>query len=199
MGKVIKYTSCREERERDTTKKSDGMKKSRKNFWKTPWQRRKNVVQYTSCRREGAAILDKWTVKKRRSTKHRKRKYVRDTELENSERNNTQQRVKKAKSESSEWEKIGTRSGEENLLASRVNTNTSRVWSWLRMNAGGVHNTFKSNEIAISSGGRVSNAWATYPCVGDTFWKRKLIPHNTQRPHDHCVKDLLRKDGLASD
>ena len=40
--------------------------------------------------------------KKRRSTKHRKRKYVRDTELENSERNNTQQRVKKAKSESSE-------------------------------------------------------------------------------------------------
>ena len=22
----------------------------------------------------------------------------------------------------------------------------SRVWSWLRMNAGGVHNTFKSNE-----------------------------------------------------
>ena len=27
----------------------------------------------------------------------------------------------------------------------RFNTLISRVWSWLRMNAGGVHNTFKSN------------------------------------------------------
>ena len=25
-----------------------------------------------------------------------------------------------------------------------------RVWSWLRMNAGGVHNTFKSNEFNSS-------------------------------------------------
>ena len=34
MGKVIEYTSCREERERDTTKKSDGGKKVEKTFEK---------------------------------------------------------------------------------------------------------------------------------------------------------------------
>ena len=47
-----------------------------------------------------------------------------------------------------------------------------RVWSWLRMNAGGVLNTCKSNEAYTKdsfgmtniwlSGGRVSNAWVTY-------------------------------------
>ena len=80
-----------------------------------------------------------------------------------------------------------------------LNTICSRVWSWLRMNAGGVHNTFKSNEVAIPSGGRVSNAWATCPCVGDTVWKRTLIPHNVVRSHGLITKDLLRKDGLALD
>ena len=52
-----------------------------------------------------------------------------------------------------------------------------RVWSWLRMNAGGVLNTCKSNEALKSipsgwslrwlSGGRVSNAWVTCPIEGD--------------------------------
>ena len=49
------------------------------------------------------------------------------------------------------------------------------------------------------SGGRVSNAWATCPCVGDNVWKRTLIPHNVLRSHGFDTKDLLRKDGLASD
>ena len=85
------------------------------------------------------------------------------------------------------------------LTGNGSNTICSRVWSWLRMNAGGVHNTFKSNEVAIPSGGRVSNAWATCPCVGDTVWKRTLIPHNVMESHGSVTKDLLRKDGLASD
>ena len=49
-----------------------------------------------------------------------------------------------------------------------------RVWSWLRMNAGGVLNTCKSNEADWSfrteiwlSGGRVSNAWVTCLIQGD--------------------------------
>ena len=46
-----------------------------------------------------------------------------------------------------------------------------RVWFWLRMNAGGVLNTCKSNgceELApYISGGRVSNAWAICPCLGN--------------------------------
>ena len=49
------------------------------------------------------------------------------------------------------------------------------------------------------SGGRVSNAWATCPCVGDNVWKRTLIPHNVPELHGSGTKDLLRKDGLASD
>ena len=49
-----------------------------------------------------------------------------------------------------------------------------RVWSWLRMNAGGVLNTCKSNEADWDlrkdiwlSGGRVSNAWVTCLIQGD--------------------------------
>ena len=63
-------------------------------------------------------------------------------------------------------------------------TKHQRVWSWLRMNAGGVHNTFKSNGSAKKlaflyfSGGRVSNAWATCLTEGNNVWKRTLIPHN---------------------
>ena len=84
---------------------------------------------------------------------------------------------------------------------SRLDTMISRVWSWLRINAGGVHNTFKSNGEPFGgiSGGRVSNAWATCPCVGDNVRKRTLIPHNPIVSHDTVGKDLLRKDGLASD
>ena len=71
------------------------------------------------------------------------------------------------------------------------------------MNAGGVHNTFKSNGEEdfgpLISGGRVSNAWATCPRVGDNVRKQTLIPHNVSEPHDSDTKDLLRKDGLALD
>ena len=81
--------------------------------------------------------------------------------------------------------------------------NFLRVWSWLRTNAGGVPNTCKSNGTqpfgTEFSGERVSNAWGTCLSVGDNSWKRLLIPHNVFWPHDRNTKDLLLKDGLASD
>ena len=121
------------------------------------------------------------------------------TELDDSERNTTQT---KSKEQSSSDKDLGSPSG-------GFRYKYSRVWSWLRMNAGGVHNTFKSNGVVVLdpfgetklqlSGGRVSNAWATCPCVGDNVWKRTLIPHNVFGLHELNTKDLLRKDGLASD
>ena len=49
------------------------------------------------------------------------------------------------------------------------------------------------------SGGRVSNAWATCPCVRDTVWKRTLIPYDPIVWHHTVGTGLLHKDGLASD
>ena len=49
------------------------------------------------------------------------------------------------------------------------------------------------------SGGRVSNAWATCPFVWNNVWKRTLIPHNARISHGNRAKDLLQRDGLASD
>ncbi len=63
-----------------------------------------------------------------------------------------------------------------------------RVWSWLRMNAGGRHNTCKSNAIFFvkSSGERVSNTWeftsqfreseelgVIYNCIKNSFLLRE--------------------------
>ena len=85
----------------------------------------------------------------------------------------------------------------------RFRYNFLRVWSWLRTNAGGVPNTCKSNGVkpfgTLLSGERVSNAWGTCLSVGDNSWKRLLIPHNAFERHRLKAKDLLLKDGLASD
>ena len=87
-----------------------------------------------------------------------------------------------------------------------------RVWSWLRMNAGGVLNTCKSNEAPFIdwracskrfewwlSGGRVSNAWVTCLIQGDNSWKRLLIPHKRTVPHGTVWKTPVVWDGPASD
>ena len=68
-----------------------------------------------------------------------------------------------------------------------------RVRSWLRMNAGGVLNTCKSNGVYLTdsfgmtffklSGGRVSNAWVTCLIQGDNNQKWLLIPHKRTGPH----------------
>ena len=66
------------------------------------------------------------------------------------------------------------------------------------MNAGGVLNTCKSNEVFSPklaslrklSGGRVSNAWVTCLTQGDNRGKPLLIPHNPLGPHGPDGKDL---------
>ena len=55
------------------------------------------------------------------------------------------------------------------------------------------------NSFESLSGGRVSNAWVTYPILGDSSWKRLIIPHKITGPHDLVIKDLSLKDELASD
>ena len=87
--------------------------------------------------------------------------------------------------------------------------NFSRVWSWLRTNAGGVPNTCKSSENFAAesfgrkqwkeSGGRVSNAWVTCLQEGDNIPKGMLIPHDIVFLHGITIKDLSPEDGLASD
>ena len=75
------------------------------------------------------------------------------------------------------------------------------------MNAGGVPNTCKSNGTGSDlfgvmiqfSGGRVSNAWTTCLSLGDSSWKRLVIPHTFNMPHDILKKDLSVRDGSASD
>ena len=82
-----------------------------------------------------------------------------------------------------------------------------RVRSWLRMNAGGVPNTCKSNGVLIEvfgrilahSGGRVSNAWRTCAVLGDSSWKRLVIPHETTGGHPPEAKDLSVQNGSAFD
>ena len=90
----------------------------------------------------------------------------------------------------------------------RVIYHNLRVWSWLRMNAGGVPNTCKSNEALPGnlrrnrkwlSGGRVSNAWVTCPVQGDNSRKRLLIPHTRTASHDAVWKTPVVWDGPASD
>ena len=72
----------------------------------------------------------------------------------------------------------------KNFRVNRDSWSFMRVWSWLRMNAGGVPNTCKSNaprrELVPfnASGERVSNTWETYPSAGDNHRKRWLIPHS---------------------
>ena len=76
------------------------------------------------------------------------------------------------------------------------------------MNAGGVPNTCKSNGrfeeslriiLKVVSGGRVSNAWGTCLCPGDSSWKRLVIPHETTEGHPSEAKDLSVQDGSAFD
>ena len=67
------------------------------------------------------------------------------------------------------------------------------------MNASDRPNTCKSREkVAIpETGARVRNAYATYLLLGDSFRKRKLIPHNTARSPDFAFKAPAVKDGHA--
>ena len=52
---------------------------------------------------------------------------------------------------------------------------------------------------AGATGGRVRNAYATYPLLGDSPGKLGLIFHGLIISHGIISKDLLVKDGHASD
>ena len=85
-----------------------------------------------------------------------------------------------------------------NGLSVQNQTFNMRVWSWLRMNAGGVLNTCKSNGkiwlVYFSeyfSGGRVSNTWATCLQDWDNRGKLLLIPDMTTLPHGRGVKGAI--------
>ena len=81
-----------------------------------------------------------------------------------------------------------------------------RVWSWLRMNAGGVLNTCKSSgaqmripfggETSELSGGRVRNAWVICPCHRDNTSKGVLIPDEIQTWHRDCIKVMRTRMSL---
>ena len=155
-----------------------------------------DIIVKLTAKRGSETVIENWTTKRKvqayKYVRNRTRKFLREILLKQKVKSN-QARISKI------WD----------LLWEILDTKHSRVWSWLRMNAGGVHNTFKSNGVLLFdpfgvmtielSGGRVSNAWATCPCVGNNSWKRLLIPHNPIVRHRTVGKDLSHKDGLASD
>ncbi len=69
------------------------------------------------------------------------------------------------------------------------------------MNASGRLNTCKSRGSMVfgpmATGGRVSNAYATYLLQKNSPEKFGLILHGTIKSHDFIVKDLSVKDGHA--
>ena len=50
-----------------------------------------------------------------------------------------------------------------------------------------------------ATGARVSNAYPTYPSLGDNLAKVRLIPNDVSRRHLKEIKDLSVMDGDASD
>ena len=78
-----------------------------------------------------------------------------------------------------------------------------RVWSWLRVNAGGMVKTCKSNEKHnfgyVESGERVRNTWATCPWVWNSPTKVGLMPYVAFHRMVKWLKLVMAlKDGLAA-
>ena len=78
-----------------------------------------------------------------------------------------------------------------------------RVWSWLRVNAGGMVKTCKSNDKQdfglVDSGERVRNTWATCPWVRNSSPKGELILYVTLYRMVKWLKLVMAlKDGLAA-
>ena len=49
-----------------------------------------------------------------------------------------------------------------------------------------------------ATGARVSNAYPTFPALGDSLSKERLIPDVMEKPHGLSIKDSLVPDGDAS-
>ena len=61
------------------------------------------------------------------------------------------------------------------------------------MNADGVDEACKSNEIERFSGGRVSNTWVTHLQLKNNGWKRPLIPDVVKKRQLYFIKVGDRK------
>ena len=53
--------------------------------------------------------------------------------------------------------------------------------------------------LLMATGARVSNAYPTFPLLGDNLAKVRLIPYEVLRRHLKRMKDLAATDGDASD
>ena len=53
--------------------------------------------------------------------------------------------------------------------------------------------------LMLATGARVSNAYPTFPLVGDSPAKVGLIPYVIRRGHLNWIKGLPLRDGDASD
>ncbi len=53
--------------------------------------------------------------------------------------------------------------------------------------------------LLMATGARVSNAYPTFPLLGDNLAKVRLIPYDVLRSHLKRTKDLSATDGDASD
>ena len=53
--------------------------------------------------------------------------------------------------------------------------------------------------LLMATGARVSNAYPTFPLLGDNLAKVRLIPYEVLRRHLKRIKDLSATDGDASD
>ena len=53
--------------------------------------------------------------------------------------------------------------------------------------------------LSMATGARVSNAYPTFPLLGDNLAKVRLIPDDITRRHLKGIKDLSVMDGDASD
>jgi hypothetical protein len=62
-----------------------------------------------------------------------------------------------------------------------------------------VEGQHKGSNTWVATGKRVRNTYTTFLSVGDSLWKRRLIPHKTGALHGDIVKDLSPEDGCAAD
>ena len=53
--------------------------------------------------------------------------------------------------------------------------------------------------LLMATGARVSNAYPTFPLLGDNLAKVRLIPYDVLRRHLISIKDSSVMDGDASD
>ena len=158
-----------------------------KNFFEKCWQKEKGMLKYKSFYTNSRTKKVHWKVNNE-SFREKTKRY--SLEIKKYQKVN-QKKIKKLKFIKKSLKKLKI------IL---------RVWSWLRINAGGAHKTCKSNGSRYKkdwrfiwlrfynngfSGGLVSNAWATCLLEGNNSEKSLLIPHMPWTSHDENGKRVI--------